>query len=427
MTLTRAGYQMGRLLAVVSGLRQAGSGVSAAEKTGCKFSLTHEAIKSLSPDELKAVIKGALEYRLSRCRNIHFVLDHRVGLCAFGEQVPSETTLLLKHEQVECWAIGYTFRIDKEDRDRETGARKYVRIDSYDAETGVVKYLGMKPDGSDKYAAIDSRMQRQAFSAPYIYWLNMPDQHLYIGEFFIAKIVAQINTWQVRVLPDGLVELVCDWSLILNKDAAGKLTYTLDPVKGFLPISCHGRWKNPTPKPNANHIQYELRFVVDESTLVSDLWMPTKLRDATCLNDDKAKGNLHIQTVKTVELGSTKESDVRLPFSQGTSVQDRLRGITFKVGPNGEEETPQTLYMTLPNPAADKDQTAGLRKAPNELRWIYIALGNVITIGMFGYLIIRRRHASRAEAQSLSEAESRNDAARIEPGPVSEPSVTSRS
>jgi len=426
MTLMRAGYQICRLLVVLSGLIQIRSGVSAAEKTECKFSLTREAVKNLSPDELKSVIKSALEYRLSQCRNIHFVLDHQVGLCAFGEAVPTQFTHLLKHDRVECWAIGFTFRIDKDEHHHETGARNYVRKDSYDAEAGVVKYFGMKPDGSDKYAAIDSKMQRTAFSAPYIYWLSMPDQHLYVGEFFIAKIVAQFNTWQVRVLPDGFVELVCDWSLVLNRNTPGKLTYTLDPAKGFLPTSCNGLWKNPTPKSNANHTQYELRFVVEESTLVNDLWMPTKLRDALCVNGDKTKGNLHIQTVKTVELGNTKESDVRLPFPEGTSVQDAFRGITFKVGSGGEEKTPQTLHMTLPNRVGtDNDHTAELRNTPNSLRWIYILLSNVIVAGMLLYLFLRRRHESRTGSQNRPDAGTQSDtAARIEPVPGSEPGTT---
>lgn len=415
MSLMRASYEICRFLAVLSVLMQTGSSVSAAEKTDCKFSLTHQAVKNLSSDELKSVIKSALEYRLSQCRNIHYVLDHRLGLCAFGEQIPSEFTQVLSDDRVECWAIGYTFRVEKEMRDRNSGVFNYIRKDSYDAETGVIRYFGMQPDGRDKYAAIDSKMQSSPFSAPYIYWLNMPDQYRDVGEFFIAKIVAQFNTWQLRILPDGLVELKCDWSLILNRSAPGKITYVLDPVKGFLPTSCYGLWKNPTPKANANRTQFEIRFVVEESKLVNDLWMPTKLRDAVCANGDKTKANLNIQTVQTVELGNTKESDLRLPFPEGTSVQDRLRGIRFVVGPNEEEKSPQTLYITPPNPAlpADMDQTAELRKAPNQVRWLYIALGNVVAVGMLGYLIVRRRHASRAETQNET-------AARIEPVPGSE-------
>ena len=66
------------------------------------------------------------------------------------------------------------------------------------------------------------RLKEAPFSHTYIYWLNMPDQHYYVGEFFVGKIVANYDNWDVRVLSNGLVELKCDWKLALNKDVVGK-------------------------------------------------------------------------------------------------------------------------------------------------------------------------------------------------------------
>ena len=78
------------------------------------------------------------------------------------------------------------------------------------------------------------------------------------------------------------------------------MTYSLDPLKGFLPVSCYGIWKNPIP--GVVFSQYEMRFVVDDSKLVNGLWMPIKMRDAICPNGESKKGNLNITTVKEVKL-----------------------------------------------------------------------------------------------------------------------------
>jgi hypothetical protein len=169
-------------------------------------------------------------------------------------------------------------------------------------------------------------------------------------------------------------------------------------VKGFLPTSCYALWKDPDPKPRNYFYQYEWRFVVDESKLVNGLWMPTKLRDAICANGERAKGNLDMQTVQTVELGNAKESNLRLPFPEGTFVQDRLKGIVYRAGPNGEAMNPKTLYLTPPAPllaTPDQDQTAELRKGPNQRRWLYIALINVVAVSMLAFVFLKRGRERR--------------------------------
>ena len=311
---------------------------NAADASDCKFSLSHEVVKSMDLNKLKAHIKSALEYRIAQCRNISYEVETRCGLCKFDEQVPHDFTQLFTSEHIKCWAIGNSFLIENERRDRQSGIVTYIRKDAFDAKEGVMRYYGMEhPSGDNKFGALDSEVTRAPFSShTYIYWLDMPDQYEYVGERFLGKCVSNYDNWQIRVLPDAFVELQCNWKLPLNKDVVGKVSYVLDPLKGFLPSSCNGLWKDAK---GANYFkQYEVRFIVDESKLVNEVWMPTKLRDAICPNGEKAKGNLFITKVNRVEIGRTTESDLQLSFPPGTEVQDRLKGVVFTAGANDERK-----------------------------------------------------------------------------------------
>ena len=64
-------------------------------------------------------IKKALEYRIEQCGNVYFDEVTRSGLCDFGEQVPTDFTKPLTNSRGQCWAIGNSFRFDKERRDRQ--------------------------------------------------------------------------------------------------------------------------------------------------------------------------------------------------------------------------------------------------------------------------------------------------------------------
>lgn len=294
---------------------------------------TPQEVKALGPDKIKPVIKRALEYRLSQCRNIYYDQETRYGLCRFGEKVPGDFTQPFTNERVQCWAIGDSFRVDKERRTLG-GKTEYVRCDAFDSKTGLGRYYGMdQPSGDNKYGAIDTKLSQAPFKHILIYWLGMPDQSQYACEFFIRKMVENYANWRTRILDDGSVELECDWKLALNKEVVGKAIYTLDPVKGFLPTTGYGLWKDPTPA--AAFHQYEFRFVVEESKEVkAGLWMPMKMRDSICPNADPDKGNLYLTTVKTIAIGDTKDSQLQLTFPEGTLVQDLTKGVVLPGGPS---------------------------------------------------------------------------------------------
>ena len=193
------------------------------------------------------------------------------------------------------------------------------------------------------------------------------------------------------------MELQCNWKLALNENAVGKATYTLDPVKGFFPVACYGIWKDADP--GAYFRQYEMRFVVDDSKLLNGLWMPIKLRDAVCPNGERDKGNLYKTTVNALELGKTNEPDVRLPFPEGTSVQDRIKGIVFTAGPNDAKMDIERLYLT----AVADNLVAGpadLRQKSNKYRLIYLIVSTAIAIGLLAFVIRRRRLRSVGPPES---------------------------
>ena len=111
-----------------------------------------------------------------------------------------------------------------------------------------------------------------------------------------------------------------------------KQVFILDPQKGFLPIRFDARFDIPATK-DRERFWYEVKFEVQESRLVDNVWMPVKMRSQSLSYKDV----LVIQETRVLrtESGSVKPADLVLPFTKGMRVADVILGITYTVDSQG--------------------------------------------------------------------------------------------
>jgi len=144
---------------------------------------------------------------------------------------------------------------------------------------------------------------------------------------------------------------------------------------------------------SGEEIWRERSFFVEESQLVSHVWMPTTLKtiaQSSALGDVFSTRKVKISDMSH---GTVTESDVSLTFPEGTEVTDAIEGISYKTDASGNAipSTMEYLYDFDPSHAAmplpeSKDRT---------VNYVLIVIGIVlILIALYMMLHQRRRNAS---------------------------------
>jgi hypothetical protein len=118
----------------------------------------------------------------------------------------------------------------------------------------------------------------------------------------------------------------------------------LDPQKGFLPV----RGKARCERKQGGQTMWRVdEFTVEESQLVGDVWMPTKLMwIIETLNVGNHLCNVHHISVSQIEAGKVRDEDLEVPFEPGMKIVDAIQGTAYIVGQNGERTHVEPLVGT---------------------------------------------------------------------------------
>jgi hypothetical protein len=312
------------------------SGGSLPPKT---VSMSAEEFSQLSLQEQRDLLVRVFQRRLKHSQNLYYESELR---CTIYENENGEPGSLARSRPssrrvFRHWRRGDSFRMDS-DFYRDANATGPASISSFgfNAEEGIGRNTTTLPDGEHPP---QGQVQYSAYGDNgnwYVYWFDRtgarPDP--FLGEPLFPYLIARKNELEIRTPADGnKIELTVPWQPDWARKPGGKRRYVLDPEKGFLPIRCESRFDDV--KPDGRPVWRVEEFVVEETKLVGDVWMPTSLSNTTIASTAPDTICVYRTRVPRIQQGSVKPDDLFVPFTKGMQIADTVEGITYTADANG--------------------------------------------------------------------------------------------
>ena len=205
--------------------------------------------------------------------------------------------------------------------------------------TGIDRKGKTPPHGQVQYPHPDDGSDR------YIYWFDRKDSrpNPILGEYLFPYLIRHQDQFDIKSqIAGGKVQLTVPWQPEWTAKPGGKRKYILDPEKGFLPVRCDSRWDDATPVRGKPQWRIE-KLAVEESRLVDDVWMPTRLTDETAASTVPDLIDVCDMKVSRIEFGAVKPADLFVRFTGGMEIQDTIEGVTYVTDAAGNAVAPVEL------------------------------------------------------------------------------------
>lgn len=322
------------------------------------FSMSIDEFRALAPADQQALLASVFEHRLRHAANIHYEALQLISLAEYDPETGKvgEVTQRLNGSRLRHWVRGNSFRMDTIRGGHDVAEALKSVACGLDAKSGVVRSTVHFKEGRPPSGRIGTDVDRINESNFYAYWLNgKPTGH---NDFLPRYLVEHQDQFSIAAPPgETTVRLGVPWYYFSNKEPWGTRAFDLDPEKGFLPIRGKARWE--LKQDGKTHWRVD-EFTVEESRLVGDVWMPTKLKwliDTSSGNPRTC--NIYNITVSEIEAGTVRDEDLEVPFDAGMLIVDAIQGMAYTVGPDGERTHVEPLVGAgaLP-PATNRGRTA---------------------------------------------------------------------
>jgi hypothetical protein len=374
------------VIGLVSPLRAEDKPVGIEDKKAA-FSMTIEEFGKLSAADQKAVLAGAFEHRLRHARNIHYEAKLRGGNYEYKDGQIGKRVANLNGSNIRHWRLGDVYRVDTDRGGPDVTKAEQMVSSGFDPAKGEGRGTVRSPSSPRVFARIDSQVDTIVETNRYEYWLD--GTHTKFAEYLIRYLADHKGSYTIE-LPAGenLVRLSVPWQVRGSDKPLGTREFVLDPTKGFLAVSGKARWETAGGKNWRTEV-----FTVEESQLVGDVWMPTKLKELIGGASLGAKVvNVWETTVTKIEAGKVTAKDVEIPFPKGAEVVDAIKGIAYVVGDNGEPTKVEQLVRGEAVTELPPDPTP---PSSSSERWRWLILTSTIVIVGVG-IVLARRNASKS-------------------------------
>jgi hypothetical protein len=238
---------------------------------------------------------------------------------------------------------------------------------------------------------IDTLHDEIVESDRYAYWLDGEFAHK--EDFLFRYLLDHRKEWNIEAPVDGdTVQLTVPWQPWFSDKPLGKRTFVLDRQKGFLPIKGHSRWDRTLG--NGKPSWRVEDFVVQDSRLVSDVWMPTKLREEVWASSVPDRIVVEEIEATDIKIGAVTPEDLHVPFTEGMQIVDAIKGVSYVADARGD-------------PAGRIEPVFGAQppEPPQQGRsviWRYgvalVSLGLLVTVA--AWLVLRQRRRRSAESEN---------------------------
>ena len=343
-------------------------GSTCADDGAAAFSMSIDEFRALAPADQNALLASVFEHRLQHAMNIHY---EALLLVDFAESDPATQTVgkvlkRLNGSRLRHWVRGKSFRMDTIRGGPDVVNPEQFVASGFDAESGVARSTVHLSDRKQSFGRIDTNPDQIDESNSYARWL---DGALAADKDSLPRYLFKYRDEFTIEAPadESMVRLTVPWHFWDEGEPWGTRVFSLDPQKGFFPL--HGKSYGRSAKYGKTLWMLD-EFFVEESRLVNDVWMPTKLRWVIDSSSAEGCGVEHI-TVERIEAGTVTQSDLEVPFEPGMEVVDAIQGEAYVVGPDGDRTKVQSLVGAA-------GSMPPLDRGGNRLIWI--GLGNLVVL-----------------------------------------------
>jgi hypothetical protein len=312
-----------------------------------KFSMPMDEFRRLSVADQKALLVGVFKHRLEHAKNIKYEALQKINISEYENEKPGKITQWVNGSRLRHSVLKNSFRMETIRGGVDVSIPKMFVVCGFNADTGLVMSTVKHTDRNRSFGRIGTEVDRINDSNHYAYWLDgeHTTQALHIFRYFVEH----SDEYAVEV-PQGekAVRLSVPWYCPWSEVPLGTRTMRLDPAKGFFPVYGKGRWEEFTSDGRPSWRMEE--FFVEDSQLVGDVWMPTKLREVIAASTGGGKMcNVYHITVSSIEAGSVTPEDLEVSFSMDMEIVDTIKSQSYVVGPNGERTRVKPLFVRPPD------------------------------------------------------------------------------
>lgn len=347
-------------------------------------------LQSMAIEDQREVLRAVFEDRLEHARNISYssvleITNHRLDGEKIGKVISPSIRFHHKH-----WRLGDSYRMASDIYVTADGkdAAQFSQA-GFNAADGVARML-VRTDGSNQMSGrIDTDQDQFVDNNRYAYWLDGDDPEHGDAEFLIRYTLAHLDEATLS-FPQGenLVQLTVPWKPLFSRTKSlGFRHLWLDPAKAYLPVKGKARWDQ---EGGANWRTEE--FVVEESRLVADVWMPTRLKEFLRVGHVPNVVSISESEVLQIDHGTVTPQDLTVVFPPGTEVLDAIEGVSYVVGTDGKPDgdvKPVLVGTTLTRHAPE----ANLVSAGSNRSWLIIANVALLFVAVLWYFLRRRKSA----------------------------------
>jgi hypothetical protein len=358
------------------------------------LSMSAEDYRRLAPTDQRALLVGAFERRLEHSKNLYCEVQETPKCFEYDSGTIGKLRRSDAGPQFRHWRLDGSYRMDIDWPVSAGSNEMSSRVSTaFYAKDGVrrsaVSYVASDKEGGKtrrlKSGRIDNSHDASIESSEYLYW--MAGNHPHKEDFLFYYLLDHQADFDIKVPIDGnKVQLTVPFQPWWAKTPGGKRVLILDPRKGFLPVRGDSRWDAP---PSKGHDNWRVeQFLVQESQLVGDVWMPTKL--VVRIAGAPAPNNIDVYeiVVSRMEHGTVKPADLAVPFTEGMTIVDAIKGRAYVADAHGNPEKP---IPTVRDGASSRDWMQEESVASQaRTRTIVVATTVGLLVVCVGSFVVRR-------------------------------------
>ncbi|WP_417387903.1 hypothetical protein [Gimesia sp.] len=299
-------------------------------------SISIEQFTQLDKAMQKTLLLSVFQRRLEHSKNLAYEVDLDLFIHENQNEQPGKLRTSGPFRRCREWRLGNSYRMDSDMfRSEDKEASQWIS-DGFDGNKGVSR--STFTDKTHKYGRIDTIHDFLLRDNHFLSWLSgeYPSHEIYLFQ----DIIKHKDDFDIQApVANKFVQLTIDYQPDWTRKPGGKRVFLLDPSKGFLPVSGTSHWE--AMPANGGQRQWRIeRFVVSESKLTGDVWMPIQLREEILASSAPKTIAVHEIKVTRIEHGKVKPADLVVPFTEDMTIVDAIKGVTYVTDKAGKPVGP---------------------------------------------------------------------------------------